>query len=187
MNAHRIAFIVMVLALLIAPTIVYPVFLMKVMCFALFASAFNLLIGYGGLLSFGHAMFLGTAGYASAHSAKVWGFSPELGILAGTAVAALLGDHVRTQNNGQCKRSIGQPLGERRINEDRPDGLLSALFDALYDARVKTGRRLDLFGRPEFLKHSAMRTHGIQLSGALTAGAQVIAQLFGILIPSIPD
>ena len=91
MNAHRIAFIVMVLALLIAPTIVYPVFLMKVMCFALFASAFNLLIGYGGLLSFGHAMFLGTAGYASAHSAKVWGFSPELAILFGTFCAAVLG------------------------------------------------------------------------------------------------
>ena len=91
MNAHRIAFIVMVLALLIAPTIVYPVFLMKVMCFALFASAFNLLIGYGGLLSFGHAMFLGTAGYASAHAAKVWGFSPELAILFGTFCAAVLG------------------------------------------------------------------------------------------------
>jgi len=67
MNAHRAAFIVMVAALLVAPAVVYPVFLMKVMCFALFASAFNLLIGYGGLLSFGHAMFLGTAGYASAH------------------------------------------------------------------------------------------------------------------------
>ncbi|HWI37439.1 MAG TPA: branched-chain amino acid ABC transporter permease [Burkholderiales bacterium] len=91
MNAHRIAFAIMVLALLIAPTIVYPVFLMKVMCFALFASAFNLLIGYGGLLSFGHAMFLGTAGYASAHSAKVWGFSPELAILFGTFCAAVLG------------------------------------------------------------------------------------------------
>jgi branched-chain amino acid transport system permease protein len=91
MNAHRIAFVVMVLALLIAPTIVYPVFLMKVMCFALFASAFNLLIGYGGLLSFGHAMFLGTAGYASAHSAKVWGFSPEFAILFGTFCAAVLG------------------------------------------------------------------------------------------------
>jgi len=64
---------------------------MKVMCFALFACAFNLLIGYGGLLSFGHAMFLGTAGYASAHAAKVWGLTPELAILFGTASAALLG------------------------------------------------------------------------------------------------
>ena len=71
--------------------VVYPIFLMKVMCFALFACAFNLLIGFGGLLSFGHAMFLGTAGYASAHAAKVWGFTPELAILFGTGCAALLG------------------------------------------------------------------------------------------------
>jgi len=61
------------------------------MCFALFACAFNLLIGFGGLLSFGHAMFLGTAGYATAHAAKVWGFAPEFAILFGTAAAALLG------------------------------------------------------------------------------------------------
>jgi branched-chain amino acid transport system permease protein len=61
------------------------------MCFALFACAFNLLIGYGGLVSFGHAMFLGTAGYASAHAAKVWGLTPELAILFGAACAALLG------------------------------------------------------------------------------------------------
>jgi branched-chain amino acid transport system permease protein len=93
MNAHRVAFAGMVLALLLAPTVggVYPVFLMNVMCFALFASAFNLLIGYGGLLSFGHAMFLGTAGYASAHAAKVWGFPPELAILFGTFCSAVLG------------------------------------------------------------------------------------------------
>jgi len=88
---HRGAFAVMVAALLLAPLVVYPVFLMKVMCFALFASAFNLLIGYGGLLSFGHAMFLGTAGYASAHAAKVWGFPPEAAILFGTLCAAALG------------------------------------------------------------------------------------------------
>ena len=54
------------------------------MCFALFACAFNLLLGFGGLLSFGHAMFLGTAGYVAAHAAKVWGLPPELAILAGT-------------------------------------------------------------------------------------------------------
>ena len=88
---HRIAFAVMVAALLLAPLVVYPVFLMKVMCFALFASAFNLLVGYGGLLSFGHAMFLGTAGYASAHAAKVWGFPPEAAILFGTLCSAALG------------------------------------------------------------------------------------------------
>jgi branched-chain amino acid transport system permease protein len=75
----------------LAPLVVYPVFLMKVMCFALFACAFNLLIGYVGLLSFGHAMFLGSAGYGAAHAAKVWGFPPELAILFGIAVAAVLG------------------------------------------------------------------------------------------------
>ena len=91
MRHQKIAFAGMALLLLIAPAFVYPVFMMKVMCFALFACAFNLLIGYGGLLSFGHAMFLGTAGYAAAHAAKVWGFAPELAILFGTGAAALLG------------------------------------------------------------------------------------------------
>jgi branched-chain amino acid transport system permease protein len=75
----------------LAPLVLYPVFLMKVMCFALFACAFNLLIGYGGLLSFGHAMFFGSASYVAAHAAKVWGLTPELAILAGTAAAAALG------------------------------------------------------------------------------------------------
>ncbi len=75
---------------IVAPLVVYPVFLMKVMCFALFACAFNLLIGYGGLLSFGHAMFLGTAGYVSAHAAKVWGFNPEFAILVATACSCVL-------------------------------------------------------------------------------------------------
>jgi branched-chain amino acid transport system permease protein len=88
---HRNGFLVMFALLLVAPMLVYPVFLMKALCFALFACAFNLLIGFGGLLSFGHAMFLGMAGYASAHAAKVWGFPPEFAILTGTAVAALLG------------------------------------------------------------------------------------------------
>jgi branched-chain amino acid transport system permease protein len=74
----------------VAPLVVYPVFMMKAMCFALFACAFNLLIGFGGLLSFGHAMFLGTAGYAAAHSAKAWGFPPEAAILFGTASAFVL-------------------------------------------------------------------------------------------------
>ncbi len=92
MQKHqKIAFLVMLAFFALAPLALYPVFLMKVMCFALFACAFNLLIGFGGLLSFGHAMFLGTAGYASAHAAKVWGFAPELAILFGTGAAALLG------------------------------------------------------------------------------------------------
>jgi branched-chain amino acid transport system permease protein len=90
--AHqRLAFAAMVALLVVAPFLVYPVFLMKALCFALFACAFNLLIGYVGLLSFGHAAFLGGAGYASAHAAKVWGVPPEVAILFGTLVAALLG------------------------------------------------------------------------------------------------
>jgi branched-chain amino acid transport system permease protein len=88
---QRTAFVVMVALLAAAPLVVYPVFMMKVMCFALFACAFNLLIGYVGLLSFGHAMFFGLASYASAHAAKVWGFTPELAILFGTACATALG------------------------------------------------------------------------------------------------
>ena len=86
------ATLAMALAFIVAPFVgVYPVFLMKALCFALYACAFNLLIGYGGLLSFGHAMFLGVAGYASAYTAKQWGFSPELAILFATALSALLG------------------------------------------------------------------------------------------------
>src|SRR5258705_14006495 len=87
----RTAFLVMLAILVVAPAVVYPVFLMKALCFALFACAFNLLIGFGGLLSFGHAMFLGTAGYLAAHSAKGWGFPTELAILTGTATATPLG------------------------------------------------------------------------------------------------
>ena len=87
-----IATVAMTAVLIIAPFIgIYPVFMMKALCFALFACAFNLLLGFGGLLSFGHAMFLGTAGYVCAHAAKVWGLPPELAILAGTAASALLG------------------------------------------------------------------------------------------------
>jgi len=83
---------VMAAMLAAAPFVgIYPVFLMKALCFALFACAFNLLIGYGGLLSFGHAMFLGTAGYVCAHAAKEWGWPPEAAILAGTGAAAVLG------------------------------------------------------------------------------------------------
>ena len=86
---EMIAFGIMTALLLVVPlTGVYPFFVMQALCFALLACAFNLLIGYGGLLSFGHAMFLGTAGYVSAHALKVWGLSPELGIVAGVAAAA---------------------------------------------------------------------------------------------------
>ena len=76
---------------LVAPLFVYPVFLMKALCFALFAAAFNLLLGYVGLLSFGHAAYFGFGAYVCGHAAKVWGFTPELALLAGTAVEPLLG------------------------------------------------------------------------------------------------
>src|SRR5262245_62621643 len=108
--SEPLAFISMVLMFAVLPAFVYPVFLMKALCFALFACAFNLLIGYVGLLSFGHALFFGWAGYLSAHLAKVGQLSfpywaggwqwfviplpplpPELAILGGTATAALLG------------------------------------------------------------------------------------------------
>ena len=87
-----LATVLMAAVLAIAPWIgVYPVFLMKALCFALFACAFNLLIGFGGLLSFGHAMFLGTAGYVCAHAAKEWGWPPEAAIFIGTFASTVLG------------------------------------------------------------------------------------------------
>jgi branched-chain amino acid transport system permease protein len=75
----------------VAPFVGYPIFLMTCLCFALFASAFNLLIGFTGLLSFGHAMFFGFAAYVSGHAAKEWGLSPELAVLAGTLSATVIG------------------------------------------------------------------------------------------------
>jgi branched-chain amino acid transport system permease protein len=90
-HSEMIAFAIMAAALAIAPVFVYPVFLMKALCFALFACAFNLLIGYVGLLSFGHALFFGWASYVCAHAAKVWGLPPEIAILAGAAAGAALG------------------------------------------------------------------------------------------------
>ncbi|MFA6032045.1 MAG: branched-chain amino acid ABC transporter permease [Myxococcota bacterium] len=88
---HRAIFIGLAVVLAVAPFLAYPVFVMKVLCFALFALAFNLLLGYGGLLSFGHAAYFGMASYVSAYTAKHWGLTPELAILAGTLIAAGLG------------------------------------------------------------------------------------------------
>lgn len=84
-----VIFLIVVAALPFAG--VYPIFVMKIFCYALFACAFNLLLGFTGLLSFGHAAFLGTAAYASGHAIKVWGFSPELGIAVGVVLAMILG------------------------------------------------------------------------------------------------
>jgi branched-chain amino acid transport system permease protein len=83
--------VVGILVLLVAPFFVYPILLMKMLCFALFACAFNLLLGYTGLLSFGHATFFGGAAYFCAHAVKVWGWPPEAGILLGIVGAAALG------------------------------------------------------------------------------------------------
>ena len=88
---HKVIFLVLLAFLLVLPFMVYPVFAMKVMCFALFAAAFNLLLGFGGLLSFGHAAYFGGASYIAAQAAKVWGFTPELAVLSGTLAAAVLG------------------------------------------------------------------------------------------------
>jgi branched-chain amino acid transport system permease protein len=86
-----IGFAIMVALLAVAPFVAYPVFLMQALCFALFACAFNLLIGYVGLVSFGHALYFGWASYLAAYAAKTWHLQPELAILTGTATAAVLG------------------------------------------------------------------------------------------------
>jgi branched-chain amino acid transport system permease protein len=90
-RAQAAALAAMVVFLAVAPFVLYPVFLMKLLCFALFALAFNLLIGYVGLLSFGHAAYFGMGGYLAGHTAKVVGLSPELAILCGAAAAGVLG------------------------------------------------------------------------------------------------
>ena len=90
-RAQGVAFLVMVAVIVVSPFFLYPVFLMKILCFALFACAFNLLIGYVGLLSFGHAAYFGMGAYVTGYAAKAWGVPPELAILMGMAVGGLLG------------------------------------------------------------------------------------------------
>ncbi len=90
-GSSLLPFVVLAACLIIGPSLIYPVFLMKALCFAMFACAFNILLGFTGLLSFGHAAFLGMASYSSAHAAKVWGLTPELAIAFGTLVAMALG------------------------------------------------------------------------------------------------
>ncbi len=91
MTSQRIGYAILIILALVAPAFAYPVFLMKALCFALFACAFNLLLGYAGLMSFGHAMFFGMAGYFYGHVVKAWDMPPEIGLLAGVAGAAALG------------------------------------------------------------------------------------------------
>ena len=88
---NKVLWIVLIVAGLAAPWLVYPVFAMKLLCFALFACAFNLLLGYTGLLSFGHAAFFGGAAYLAGHTIKVWQLSPLAGIIVGTVFAGVLG------------------------------------------------------------------------------------------------
>src|SRR5512144_2969571 len=91
LRGQLVAFLALLAIGVVAPFFVYPIFLAKLLCFALFACAFNLLIGYVGLLSFGHAAFFGFAAYVTGHAAKAWGLPPEIAIAAGTAAAAFLG------------------------------------------------------------------------------------------------
>ncbi|OYR12126.1 branched-chain amino acid ABC transporter permease [Brucella rhizosphaerae] len=90
-SLSAVILVIALIGLIAAPFMVYPIFLMKMLCFALFASAFNLLLGYTGILSFGHAAFFGGAAYVTAHAVKVWGVTPEIGILLGMLMAAALG------------------------------------------------------------------------------------------------
>ena len=91
LSVQKLFLVVGLVGLIWAPFFIYPIFVMKVLCFALFACAFNLLLGYAGLLSFGHATFFGGAAYFTAYAVKEWGLPPELGILIGVAGASLLG------------------------------------------------------------------------------------------------
>ena len=123
---EMIAFAIMTVLLLIVPlTGIYPFFVMQALCFALLACAFNLLIGYGGLLSFGHAMFLGTAGYVTAHALKVWGLPPELGILVGTAGAAGAWRHHRARRD---------PPPGHLFRDDHAGAVAAAVFHLSADA-----------------------------------------------------
>jgi len=88
---QQLVVVALIALLMLLPLWIYPVLLMKLMCFALFASAFNLLLGYGGLLSFGHAAFFGGSAYVTAHALKAWEVNPEFAILAGVAAALVLG------------------------------------------------------------------------------------------------
>ncbi len=92
MKKTTIGYLLLLLALIAAPFLgAYPVFVMKLLCFALFASAFNLLLGYTGLLSFGHAAFLGGSAYVAGYAMKVLGLTPEVGLVLGTLAGAFLG------------------------------------------------------------------------------------------------
>ena len=109
---EMIAFVLMTVVLATVPfTPIYPFFVMQALCFALFACAFNLLIGYGGLLSFGHCMFLGTAGYVTAHAVKIWGVAPELGVLLGVVAGVIAVTQAQRKIPVQyAQRAVGRKM-----------------------------------------------------------------------------
>ena len=126
MRDEIVVFAVMAVLLALVPVSgIYPFFVMQALCFALLACAFNLLIGYGGLLSFGHAMFLGTAGYFTAHALKVWGLSPELGILVGTA---------RRRRAWRHHRSRRDPPPGHLFRDDHAGAVAAVVFHLSADA-----------------------------------------------------
>ena len=127
-NTATIGYGLLLLGLIAAPFLgAYPIFVMKLMCFALFASAFNLLLGYTGLLSFGHAAFLGGAAYVAGHAIKVWGLTPEVGLLLGTAGGGFAGPAVWLAGH--------PPPGHLFFNDHAgagPDAVLCVLASALH-------------------------------------------------------
>ncbi len=170
----------------LGPLVIYPVFLMKVMCFALFACAFNLLLGYVGLLSFGHAMFLGMAGYTAAHAAKVWGLTPELAILAGAGAACVPRHRFRTDRD---------PAPGHLFRDDharaRADGLLLLRAGAVHPRR---GRHTGGAARQALRHHGSVghegdvrsRCSSIFLAGFLLI-YRVIHSPFGQVLKAIRE
>ena len=151
---HRAAFVVMMALFIVAPAVVYPVFVMKALCFALFACAFNLLIGFGGLLSFGHAMFLGMAGYV------VGARGQGLGASAGTRDPR---GHGRLDRARGAHRTARHPPPGHLLRDDharaRPDGLLLLPAGAVHRRRgrhpVRAAREVPRAPRPERARWSS--------------------------------
>jgi hypothetical protein len=150
---EMIAFVVMAALLAIVPlTGLYPYFVMQALCFALFACAFNLLIGYSGLLSFGHAMFLGTAGYVTAHALKVWGVSPEIGSIL-VQCANLVGRALPLmQSMGENVTTLTALTEEITRLEGRVDDLNDIGLKELF-IKHRDGNTMDFVVGAEIYKH----------------------------------
>jgi branched-chain amino acid transport system permease protein len=111
--SRKLGYAAVLISLLLAPWVLYPVLLMKILCFALFACAFNLLIGFTGLLSFGHAAFFGGAAYITGHALKMWGLPFELGYL-------LHHDHARAGADAVLRIFAGAIYWRRRRLAEYP-------------------------------------------------------------------